>query len=268
MEFYATCSWNELASTQHQHIPADAALLLPASSFRRNLPKFRVPKLPPHVSKLAADCGGFVATFKWGGYRYDAAEYVAWLNSWSRQPQWAATMDYCCEDEITAGKPGIVRERQSKTTEMAWHFWNKYRACGWNWTPTVQGWNTADYERHAAELAPLIAEMKAHYGSGFRVGIGTLCRRASVQQIREVVRAVGDVLPGVNFHLWGVKLGAIQSGLPVSVASVDSAAWHGHFGRDMRAWKNAGMKQAEYAWRVGYNNYIGKVFQPHQIPLF
>lgn len=267
MEFYATCTPNELARPQHHHIPADAALLLPASAFRRDWKKFRIPHIPPQVATLAADCGGFVATFKWGCYRYGAAEYVDWLNSWARWPQWAATMDYCCEDEITSGKSGIVRERQSKTTEMAYHFWNTYRDCGWQWTPTIQGWDASDYEQHAAELAPLIAEMKAHYGNDFRVGIGTLCRRASVEQIREVVRAVADVLPDTNFHLWGIKLGAIQAGLPISVISVDSAAWHGLFGRTMRDWKPTGMKKNEYAWRVGYANYVGKVYQPHQIPL-
>lgn len=258
MEFYATVDVDSVPSSCHRWMP-DAPLMLPASSwYRRGMKK---PNLPALSGPLAADCGGFVATRIWGDYRYTPRQYVDWLDT--APFDWAATMDYCCEDEITTGARGIVRERMDRTTEMAWHFWTEYRAVSWQWVPTIQGWTVENYRLHAREMRPLIERMQTHYGRGWRVGIGTLCRRASAHDIHAVVNAVAAELPGVPLHLWGVKLGAIQSivGLPSQVVSVDSAAWHGAFGRDMRRWKASGMKKIEHAWRVGYPEYAAKVDQ-------
>src|SRR5260221_2830645 len=218
MQFYPTISRDEVTKYCNA-----TRLMLVASSYaadevrkhghvRGSLP---VPRLPETVIERAADCGGFVATFKWGKYPYTPAQYVAWLEGW--QPQWAAMMDFCCEDEITGGKPGIVRERQMKTTVMADFFWEHTKEAPWCWVPTVQGWTVEDYQCHAREMKPLIEEMAAYYGYDrfFRVGIGTLCRRASVDMIHQVVRAVNEILPGVPLHLWGVKLGLLQSPPPL-----------------------------------------------------
>ncbi|MFL5628748.1 MAG: hypothetical protein ACJ788_24470 [Ktedonobacteraceae bacterium] len=233
--------------------------------------KIVTPTLPASITDRAADCGGFVATFKWGGvYPYTAEQYVEWLHAW--KPQWAACMDYCCENEITTGQPGIVRERQDKTTEMAYHFWNIYRDASWAWVPTIQGWHVADYERHALEMKPLITEMYAHYGpqSAFRVGIGTLCARASAKTIQEVVGMVSRTLPGIPLHLWGVKLSVMKSPLmlPKQVASVDSAAWNGMFKTGRENWKQSGLPQRQYCFEVALPAYEAKIrealFQPKQ----
>lgn len=272
--FYPTVARDQLSRI------ATNRVLLVASSYaasevraygrvRHSLP---VPVIPEHVTERAADCGGFVATFKWGDYPYTPEQYVRWLRAW--RPQWAATMDYCCEDEITNGKPGVVRERQQKTTEMAWHFWQTYQE-SWAWVPTIQGWTVEDYERHATEMKPLIDEMRAAYADNpdWRVGVGTLCRRASVQMIHDVVRAVSAVLPGIPLHLWGIKLSALQSpiAMPAQVVSVDSAAWNGLFGSDREEWKASGLPQRQWSWDVSYPRYEGKVAaalaEPKQLSL-
>lgn len=253
--FYATVD----ADSIRDYMPSDVAYLFPASSFARY--GLKPLRLPAHITQRAADSGGFVATFKWGDYRYNPDQYVTWLHSW--QPQWAATMDYCCEDEITSGNRGVVRERQQKTTEMAWHFWKMYRNVTWCWVPTIQGWTVADYERHATEMKPLIDEMCAHYGkeSMFRVGIGTLCRRASSQMIRDVVLAVSRILPDVPLHLWGVKLSVLQSSLalPESVVSVDSAAWNGLQKRGRTRYHASGKTQRRYVYEDALPAYLDKI---------
>jgi hypothetical protein len=191
MRFYATMSYGQA----RDFIP-NVPYLLPASSWAgKGLPK---PRIPAHVTHVAADSGGFVATFKWGDYRYTPDEYVGWLNSFN--PAWAATMDYCCEKEI-AENAGVVRQRQQRTSEMAWQLWNTYRRSAWAWVPTVQGWEVEDYIRHARELRPLIAEMQHEQGPEFRVGIGTLCARASAAMVQKVAHAVAAELPGVPLHL-------------------------------------------------------------------
>ena len=265
IQFYATVD----SDSVRPYMPPNVAYMLPASSWaRKNL---AAPKLPTHITETAADCGGFVATFKWGGdYRYTPEQYVRWLHTFG--PSWSATMDFCCENEITSGKPGIVGQRQWRTTEMAHLFWREYRRAPWVWVPTVQGWEVADYVRHARELRPLITEMADYYGSGsaFRVGIGTLCRRASTAMIRAVSFAVAAELPDVPLHLWGIKLGALRDpiALPAQVVSVDSAAWNGMFGTDLEVRREWGREQAKhglpgtqrhYAYTVALPAYQAKV---------
>lgn len=270
--FYPTVSHGELG--KYATIPR---VLLPASSWAGSVlrkhgvvHRIPVPALHPETIDRAADCGGFVATRIWGTYKYSAEQYVDWLNGW--HPHWSATMDFCCEDEITSGQPGIVRERQRKTTEMAYHFWNTYRDASWAWVPSIQGWHVAEYERHALEMKPLIQEMYAHYGpqSAFRVGIGTLCARASARMIQEVVGMVSRTLPGVPLHLWGVKLSVMKSPLmlPEQVTSVDSAAWNGMFRTGRENWKQSGLPQRQYCFQVALPAYEEKIraalIQPKQ----
>jgi hypothetical protein len=260
MDFYYTLSADRV---KPQWMPDDLCYLLPASSWARL--GLRAPKLPDGI-RTAADCGGFVATKVWGDYRYTPQQYVNWLFTFT--PEWAATMDYCCEDEITGGTPGIVRFRQQRTTEMAYHFWQNYRFAPWAWVPTVQGWNVEDYREHAADLRPLILEMKAFYEAmgnpHFRVGIGTLCNRADNAMILSVIQAVRDVLPECKFHLWGVKLKALQSRVALpNVVSVDSAAWAfstmASRHRKRAAQIALGMTQREYDHKIALPAYRAKV---------
>lgn len=266
--FYATLDADSIYPAVHAAMPPVPVMLVASSFARKGL---RKPTLPEHLPEKAADCGGFVATLKWGDYRYTPAQYVAWLRTW--RPAWAATFDYCCEPEID----GVVADRQRRTTEMAHHFWDEYRDEPWCWVPTVQGWEVADYRRHAQELAPLVSEMAAHYGPGsaFRVGIGTLCRRASSGMVRDVVAAVRDVLPDVGLHLWGVKITLFKSegGLPPGVVSTDSAAWNGLTGASgYDRWRQSGLKQRQYSYLVALPEYLDKVREaltaPRTLPMF
>lgn len=260
--FYATHGAEDVC----RHIPP-VPVLLPASSwgrdaFRRLDGSLRPPKLPGHVTERAADCGGYVATMKWGDYRYSPEQYVEWLDTWLTGPTaWAATMDYCCEREIAAS-PEAIRERQNKTTAMARLFFEDYRNKAWAWVPTVQGWDVDDYRRHAAELAPLVWDMQKFYTAvrGFRVGVGTLCQRADSVMIRRIVRAVAEELPSVPLHLWGVKMVALggREELPPGVISTDSAAWNGCFMSGNEKWKQSGMRRQEYRATVALPEYLEK----------
>lgn len=269
--FYPTISRGELgkyANVSRALLPASSWAREEVNKYGRVRGSIPAPKIPETMKEIAADCGGFVATRKWGNYRYEPAQYIDWLASFS--PQWAAMMDYCCEDEITSGKAGVVRERQQATTGMAWRLWDEYRSLEWAWVPTIQGWHVADYLRHASEMKPLITEMQSHYGSvsAFRVGIGTLCARASATMIREVVTAVARELPGVPLHLWGVKLSVMQSPihLPQQVVSVDSGAWNGMWGHGRNLWKASGYTQREWCFKVALPTYEAKIIEALSTP--
>lgn len=243
--FYATVDSDSIRS----YMP-DVPYMLPASSWARK--GMKAPKLPGHIKHTAADCGGYVATKVWGDYRYSPAQYVDWLMSF--EPRWAATMDYCCEPDL----PVVTRERQERTTVMAWHFWQEYRGVPWTWVPTLQGWEVRDYIWHARQLRPLIQEMANYYGprGGFRVGVGTLCRRANNDMIAAVIKAVSWELPGIPLHLWGVKQRALSLALIQRVASVDSAAWKGMLGYHLSEWKQPGMTQRKYIYQVALPRYL------------
>jgi hypothetical protein len=61
-------------------------------SGRKDAYRLRAPPLPEHVVDRGADCGGFVATTRWGGhYRFTPRQYVAWLMKW--RPRWAAFVE-------------------------------------------------------------------------------------------------------------------------------------------------------------------------------
>jgi hypothetical protein len=119
MKFYPTISRGEAGKYLDG---TTTCLLSTASSYAASEVKkygivrkcIPVPTLPDSITDRAADSGGFIATFKWGGrYPYTPEQYVTWLNGgW--HPQWSATMDFCCENEITSGLPGIVLYCQGK----------------------------------------------------------------------------------------------------------------------------------------------------------
>lgn len=268
LNFYYTID----ADSVRPYMPA-VPVLVPASSWARrakyqSLPAS--PALPAHVPEVAVDPGGFVFTLRQRrDYPFTDSELVDFAAGMGAI--WCAAKDYCCEPEITAGQ-GAVTERQARTTEAAWRAWQDHKAAPFCWVPTIQGWEPDDYTRHAAELRPLVEEMSQHYGpdSAFRVGIGTLCRRASVKMIRQVVLAVAAELPqGVKFHLWGVKLSALKPHgknlvkLPPQVLSCDSAAWNGYFGRDhevAKAERSAmGITKREHAYSMALPRYADKV---------
>lgn len=199
--------------------------------------------------------------------------------------------DVCCEQEFTGGDPDLVRERQQTTTELAWYRWEEVgHRVPWAWVPTIQGWRIPDdYLRHAADLEPLLKGLYycyRHYCADgddegddsymergeephdphdryahWRVGIGSLCRRASVREVHLLVRDLSQMLPFARFHLWGVKLSLLQGRcpLPSSVVRADTAAWNGLFGLGIEAWRRSGLSQRRWSLKVALPAYPEKV---------
>ena len=256
-------------------------VLLSAASFTRlykNGYGLMRPRLPYRVMERAADCGGFVATMKWGGtYRFSPVQYIDWLLKW--QPQWAATMDLLCIDEQTYGYPGkgVVEERQRFTTDKAREFWERYRSVPWAWVPTIQGFYPEEYERHARKMAPLIRKMAEFYyelqswqdeddeqavaSHYFRVGIGGLCRRAKPLWAHDLMNQLWGIIGiDISFHLWGMKLGFLKcERLLRSDISMDTNAWNGLWGEEHEKRRKSKMTERDYSWLVSYPAYAQKV---------
>ncbi len=252
--FYATFDSDSIRS----YIPQDVALLLPASSWARH----GLPSPPAYMQSWktkGADSGGYIASHIWGEYRYSLEQYVTWLETW--KPQWAATMDYCCEQELSV----VTRDRQEKTTCNAWQAWNNYRNASWAWTPTIQGLYPEDYRRHAHEMKTLIDKMKVYYADNpeWRIGVGTLCRRDDVELIQKILDAVREVLPDVSIHLWGIKLDALRSVNLKQVRSSDSGAHSGKWGTELEETRKAAAEAetsiSKYCIMVKLPRYLERV---------
>jgi hypothetical protein len=142
----------------------------------------------------------------------------------------------------------VIRQRQEKTTELAWLFWSRYQQVA-VWVPTIQGQSVADYRWHARGLRPLIEQMAGQYGetSAWRVGIGGLVRRG-VEMICQVCTAVAGELSGIPLHAWGVSLRAFRSPLafPRQLISCDSSSWNSRFCRDIEDCRASGLRQREW----------------------
>lgn len=274
LTFYATVD----ADSIRPFMP-DTPYLLTATSFWRRGRRLPYVVLPTQLRHIAVDPGGYVAATRYRGrYPFTRSAYVHWLR-WL-QPAWAATCDFCCEPAI-AGDAAAVRVRQAQTTAEAETTWQRHARMPWAWVPTVQGWTVAEYVRHAEELHPLIIEMQRVYATAgdaraaqFRVGVGSICKRAAPAEIRAVVAAVAATLPGVPLHLWGANMRGLRGrqGLPATVRSFDTSAWNGRFGRGIEAYRESGLTQREHAYRIALPRYQTRVAhllaQPRQPSFF
>lgn len=263
-EFYATIP--------HQHIrrdmPGHIKYLLSASSSYARAGRLALPVSTKQIHAL--DCGGYVAARKWKRYPFSIPQYLAWVAQFPAL-EWFAAFDYCCEPAIATDDYAICL-RQENTTRALEQFISALD--DWRWCipaaaliPTVQGWHVQDYERHAIELKPMIDALK--HQPHFRVGIGTLCIRASDDMISDVVSAVSAILPDVKFHLWGVKLSALRKIDLSRIASSDSAAWDlGGLpaGKKMNDKRRAmGKTQSAYRFENALPEYIRQLEGLHQL---
>lgn len=179
------------------------------------------------MSDVALDSSGFVAMVKYGGYRWNVAQYLE-LVAW-RPWTWWAQMDLCCEPEV-AGNEDEIQRRLTETAaylsacrEGAAFF----RSESWyiaDPMPVLQGWRPEHYEQSAFYAHMILMGRWPEI-----VGVGSVCRRPieGPDGLLAIVGCLDRVLPrGVRLHLFGVKSGAVErlANHP-RIASVDSMAW-------------------------------------------
>lgn len=103
----------------------------------------------------------------------------------------------------------------------------------------------------------------------FRVGIGSLCGRARLSFLLEVIERVqGAIGNDIPLHLWGVKLKTLKKAVVLpGVTSVDTGAWDGLFGPEHEKRRASGLTEIEYSWRVSQPDYDQRVRAALQPPL-
>jgi hypothetical protein len=214
---------------------------------------------------MAVDTGAFAWFQSYTMYHFSASQLYDWIYGVRPRVQWAVIPDRPTED---LARPSEVLEAQRDTTDAIVHVLQSFIDVPWSWTPVLQGRTLDDYVRHAIELADVLyslADVYARRGQPFRVGLGSICRRGQVADIRRIVSGVADILPGLPLHLFGAKLDVLTDwgNRPSTVVSCDSAAWNGRFGNAIpfidAERRHLGLSEREYSLQVALPRYAKRV---------
>ena len=227
-------------------LAAGLPMLLSANAFartnsRKEFSSFRLDAAAqiPEWADCALDSAGFVASAKYGDYRWPLNGYLdlAAARRWS----WYAAPDYCVEPEV-AGNAAIRRLRIEATVNM----WDRIsNRAGQRGLPApmgvIQGWFADEYVQCADEM--FADQWPA------MVGIGSVCRRQlqGPSGVLAILEALDTVMPtGTTVHLFGVKSGGLRSlkRFEHRIASADSMAWDAQVRRDMPVGRTQEMRAA------------------------
>lgn len=183
-------------------------------------------KLPRRRGAWALDSGGYTELSRHGEWTVTAAEYAEAATRYDREIghlDWAAPQDWMCEPWILQRTGLTVADHQLRTVEnfaVLERFWFDY-AENSQWSspfmPVLQGWTLDDYWR----CVELYAEFDIRLADYPVVGLGSVCRRESTEDIGRIVRSLGGVLP---LHGFGVKTRGIAR-YGRWLESADSMAW-------------------------------------------
>jgi hypothetical protein len=201
--------WATLDADSIRSFLPDLPVLLPVASFqRRDYRLRRPPCLPVRRAPVAVDTGAFAWFRSYSLYHFSAQQLADWIAGIRPPVSWAVIPDRPTEE---LGGSLEIRRAQEQTTQAIVHVLESLLDVPWAWAPVLQGRTVDDYLRHAVDLADIIYELAPVHnrrGIPFRVGVGSICRRAQVDDVRHIIAAVATVLPNVPLHLLG-RLGPV-----------------------------------------------------------
>ena len=165
------------------------------------------------------DSGGFTELSMHGRWTVDPSQYADEIERAASEIgglDWAAPQDWMCEPQIIAQTGLTVEEHQRRSVASVVGLRAMVRTV--NVIPVIQGWEIDDYHRcvdlYAAAGIDLTAEPV--------VGVGTVCRRQSTAEGRQIVESLAA--SGIRIHGFGVKISGLREYGDVMV-SADSMAW-------------------------------------------
>ncbi len=133
--------------------------------------------------------------------------------------QWAAPMDWMCEDDVRRRTGLTVDQHQHLTVSnylLLRALWPRYGTGECKIIPVIQGWSAWSYVRcrelYEAEGVDLSAVPV--------VGVGSICRRPNPLQVASIISLLDD-LP---LHAFGCKVTGLSM-FAGSIQSADSMAW-------------------------------------------
>jgi hypothetical protein len=189
------------------------------------LRKRRTP-FPRATTDWALDSGGFTELSKHGRWTIPLEEYVAFVRRCRDELgrlQWASPQDWMCEPWILKETGLTVAEHQHRTIENYLEL--RATAPDLPFIPVLQGWELADYHRHADAYADAGVDLTTQPV----VGVGSVCRRQATSEIVWIVEQLHA--RGLRMHGFGVKIEGLAK-YADALVSADSLAWSAWARRD------------------------------------
>lgn len=191
-------------------------------------------KLPKALGPWILDSSGYNHIRENGRWTFTVEEYVEQVRWWSAEignMQWAACMDYMCEDDAIEAT-GLGRGPDGSSSYkrgVDMHQWltieNYMRAVELApeipWAPVLQGATARQYRRHVSMFVAAGIDLTALP----IVGLGSVCRRQTSIPIANLVRQLK--VAGISLHGFGIKLDGL-AWMGGDFTSVDSTAWSDH----------------------------------------
>jgi hypothetical protein len=192
----------------------------------------RLVRLPRASTPWALDSGGFHEITAHGHWRIDPATYCADVARFDRQIgglEWAAPMDWMCEEKALTRSGLTAQEHQARTVDnflILRALWPQFSDDTCPIMPVVQGDPTVAPDAPGGHLACVdrYAAAGVDLAAAELVGLGSVCRQGSTPRIIDTVSAVVSAVPSIALHAFGVKSGGLAR-IAHLISSADSQAW-------------------------------------------
>jgi hypothetical protein len=179
----------------------------------------RYVNMPRAICNWSLDSGGFTQLSMFGGWTITASEYANAVRRYKDEigmMDWASQQDWMCEDAMLA-KTGLSIEKHQELTV------NNYLdlqmiAEDLPIVPVIQGQTLDQYRRHV----DMFTKAGIDLFSKDVVGIGSVCRRQSTNEIKSIVQPL--TLDGLKLHGFGMKRTGLRQ-VGHAMTSSDSMAW-------------------------------------------
>lgn len=213
-------------------------------------------KSPIEINTWILDSGAFTEIAKYGKFRFNVKEYADLINKWRiyGNMELAVCQDYMCEPFMLEKTGLTVKKHQRLTIER---YDELIQLTTQPILPVLQGCEPAEYVEHLNMYGNRLPY-------GFRVGVGSVCKRNRYpSEIIEVLSAIKISRPDLRLHGFGVKKVALYDALVCSLLySADSLAWSYAARREGRDSNSLG---EALAYKEKINNF--KARKGHQLEL-
>ncbi len=181
--------------------------------------KKRISAMPFRGLDWILDSGGFSEININGKYSFTVNEYLRLVEL--HQPRMFFNMDYVCESNAL-NKTGLtIKQHQEKTTNnqiKIMDIYNKFNIKG-QFAGCIQGFEIEEYLSH-------IDSLKEHGLITPIMGIGSICRRNSINQILNIIKAIKKEVPKTKLHGFGIKTQILNMpSVYNDLYSCDSMSW-------------------------------------------
>lgn len=156
------------------------------------------------IEHLFIDSGGYSFIKGMGEYQTSHTEYLDWIER--VDPELFALRDYPCEPDVLDEHDRTVREHQHMTTRDHRELMTGLENRNIDADPVavVQGRSVNEYLQHVDELRDhgLLTDV---------LGVGSVCGRHALKEIKPIIKAVDDATPSrVSLHGFGLKIQSLE----------------------------------------------------------